>query len=188
MKNSNLGRLAAILALGIAAAAPSFAADSLTGKTSFGFQGVAAGNIVNGASVRSWTNGKFGWEANVAYGAMKISPEGEADIKANLTALEGKGMWALIERTNSKFYVGGKIAYGKYKLNDEDRKTETLDGHLTQFGVLAGTEFCIPQLPEVGFNFEVGYNITKTDNTIYGNAMDIRMHGVNVGIGIHYNF
>lgn len=185
MIKRTISTLALVLVASLAAAPPASAADSLTGKTSFGFQGVILGNYLNGVSVRQWTGNKFGWEGNLLYGNIKASA-GSMDLKGDMTALEAKGMYALVEKTNSKMYVGAKVAYGHYKL--EEGGDSLINGNLWQPGVLAGAEWCIPQLPEIGFNFEVGYNFTKTKPTVAGTEVDLKLHGTNVTFGVHYNF
>lgn len=186
MKKHTFGLVAAVLALNLAGAAPSFAQDSLTGKVGFGFQGLVAGNVINGASVRGWTANKFGWEGNLLYSYAKISAGGE-NYKGDLWGLEAKGLYALVERENSKMYVGAKFAYMPYEVK-VDGHGKVFDGHLIEPGVLAGAEFCIPNLPEVGINFEVGYNYIKSDNTVVGDSLDAKYHGINAGVGIHYYF
>lgn len=185
MIKRTLSTLTIVLAASLASAPTVAAADSLTGKTAFGFQGVILGNYLNGVSARQWTNGKFGWEGNLLYGNLKASA-GSMDITGDITALEAKGMYSLVEKTNSKMYVGAKLAYGHYKLEYDGYSL--INGNLWQPGVLAGAEWCIPQLPEVGFNFEVGYNFAKTKPTIGGSDVDLKLHGTNVTFGVHYYF
>jgi hypothetical protein len=185
MMKGKSGSMAILLAASLVGAAPSFAQDSLTGKTSFGFQGVVTGNMLNAASLRGWTANKFGWEGNLLYSHVKVNVN-DMSLKGDLWGVEAKGLYALIERTNSKMYVGAKFAYLPYELKYDGRKV--VDGHLLQPGVLAGAEFCIPSLPEVGINFEVGYSYIKSDNTIVGNDLEMKYDGINAGVGIHYYF
>ena len=77
--------------------------------------------------------------------------------------VEIKAMYAFIVRTNSRFYVGGKFAYGQYEREaDED----LIDGKIYIPGIFVGAEWNFPSVPEVGFNFEVGYNYVIDRNEI----------------------
>lgn len=61
-------------------------------------------------------------------------------------------------------------------------------------GILVGAEWNFPSLPELGFNFEVGYNyvIDKNSGTFASLPqeldVDLKLHGINVGAGIKYYF
>jgi hypothetical protein len=98
-------------------------------------------------------------------------------------------MYALIVRSNSKFYAGAKLGYGQADL--KVGTTKVVDG--TDFwtpGVLVGAEWSFPTFPEVGFNFEVGYSgiIYNSSKLIDDADIDLRLHGVNAAIGLHYYF
>lgn len=119
-----------------------------------------------------------------------------ADFDAKLWMLEIKGMYAFLVRPNSRFYAGGKFAYGSYSGGaDLMGANVALDGKVYIPGILVGAEWNFPSLPELGFNFEVGYNYVINDNTgstnqIPGYALDVdlKMHGINVAAGIKYYF
>ena len=172
-----------------------FAADEATknfisSKVGIGYQGMIAGNLLNGASVRYRAGDRIGLEGNFFLGAVKATFDGEDAIDADIWSLEAKVMYAVIVRSNSKFYVGAKVGYGMADLKLGD--TKVVDG--TDFwtpGVLVGAEWSFPTIPEVGFNFEVGYSgIIYNSSKIKDDAVDIdlRLHGVNAAIGLHYYF
>lgn len=173
-------------------AAPSFAADKY--KIGVGYQGLIAGNYLNGLSVRGWfgPNTAIGVEGNLFYGSMKgtVNDIPEIDMTANLWMIEVKGMYAFLVRPNSRFYAGGKFAYGKYKA--DSNSATVVDGHMYIPGILVGAEWNFPSLPELGFNFEVGYNYVIDKTTMgaggVGNELDLKLHGINVGAGIKYYF
>ena len=190
MKRRILGYVAVVATVICLCAAPSFAADNF--KIGVGYQGLVAGNILNGASVRGWYSfGKMaaGAELNGFYGAAKLSVDGSSnDLSADLWLVELKPMFAFLVRDNSRFYAGLKGAYGKY---NSKASSDLIDGKFWMGGALVGAEWNFPALPEVGFNFEVGYNYVSDCNTIGsgpGTDVDIKLHGINVGAGIKYYF
>jgi hypothetical protein len=169
-----------VMLAGLCSVAPAFAGDNTDSKLGFGFHGVVVGNALNAASLRGWS-GKLGWEANALYGKLEVSPKGGSSRKADAFGLELKGLYTLVSRSNSQLYAGAKFAY----IDAKEDLSGDLKAKVYQPGVLVGSEFCIPQLPEVRFDFEVGYNYAWTNNV---NKLDLKAHGVNVGLGIHYNF
>lgn len=190
MKRRILGYVAVVATVLCLCAAPSFAADNF--KIGVGYQGLVAGNILNGASVRGWYslgNMAVGGELNGFYGAAKLSVTGMTDdVSADLWLIELKPMFAFMVRENSRFYAGLKGAYGRYNA----KQTFTaVDGRFWMGGALVGAEWNFPSLKEVGFNFEVGYNYISDNNTSDlspGTDVDIKLHGINVGAGIKYYF
>ena len=180
MKRRILGYVAVMVTVICLCAAPSFAADNA--KIGFGFQGLIAGNMLNGASVRAWLgpNTAIGLEGNLFYGALEVD---DTDIDADLFMLEIKAMYAFIIKTNSRFYAGGKFAYGQYDLDPYN-----FEGKMYIPGIFVGAEWNFPSLPEVGFNFDVGYNYVIDNNEIDGNDVDLNLQGVNVALGIKYYF
>jgi hypothetical protein len=176
-----------------------FAADEadkkfISNKVGVGYQGMSAGNFLNGLSVRGWIGDRIGLEASGFYG--KASAEVEAygskyEMKGDLWMIEAKGMYALVARDYSKFYAGGKIGYGQINASNMPY-AEVIDG--TSFltpGLFVGSEWSFPQLPEVGFNFDVGYswliynNKLNEDPYVY---LNLNMSGITATFGIHYYF
>jgi hypothetical protein len=186
MKRRILGYVAVMVTVICLCAAPSFAADNY--KIGVGYQGMLSGNLLNGLSVRGWfgPNTAIGVEGNLIYGALTVDPSfDDQDLDADLFMFEIKAMYALIVKTNSRFYVGGKLGYGQYSIDPIK-----VDGDLWNPAIFVGAEWNFPSLPEVGFNFEVGYNFIF-DNTELGDGdeeVDLGLHGINVGLGIKYYF
>ncbi|MEE9913745.1 MAG: porin family protein [Deltaproteobacteria bacterium] len=189
MKRKILGYVAVMVTVICLCAAPSFAADNF--KIGVGYQGLIAGNVLNGLSVRGWFGPKtaIGVEANGFYGSAKISVDGSSsDLSADLWMIELKPMYAFIVRDNSRFYGGLKGAYGKF---NSSASSDLIDGSFWMGGLLVGAEWNFPVLPEVGFNFEVGYNYISNSNDVGSSpstGVDIKLHGINVGAGIKYYF
>jgi hypothetical protein len=184
MKRRILGYVAVMVTVICLCAAPSFAADNA--KIGVGYQGMFAGNLLNGLSVRGWVgpNTAIGVEGNLFYGGLTIKDfSGGEDLDASLLMLEIKAMYAFIVRTNSRFYAGGKFAYGQYKLDPID-----FDGKVYIPGIFVGAEWNFPSLPELGFNFDVGYNYVMDRNDAGGDDVDLNLHGINVGMGVKYYF
>ena len=153
---------------------------------------MVAGSFLNGISVRGWIGDRVGLEASGFYGSVKTSIEeggyGKTDFDADLWLVAAKAMFAVVSRTYSKFYIGGKIGYGQINAKDFGE----VDGSsvLTP-GVFIGSEWSFPQLPEVGFNFDVGYSWLIYDNKINEDPyvyMDLNLSGVSATFGIHYYF
>jgi hypothetical protein len=165
-------------------AAPSFAADNY--KVGVGYQGMFAGNMLNGLSVRGWfgPNTAIGVEGNVFYGAMKAETSLTSDeLDADLWMGEIKAMYAFLVKPNSRFYAGAKFAYGQYSVDPVD-----FEGKVYVPGIFVGAEWNFPSLPEIGFNFDVGYNYIIDNNDVEGEDIDLKLHGINVSAGIKYYF
>ena len=181
--------LMVFLSVGSVFAADEAGKNFISSKVGIGYQGMIAGNLLNGASVRGWIGDRIGLEGNFFLGAVKATAYGQDAIDADIWSVEAKVMYAVIARSNSKFYVGAKVGYGMADLKWMGEKV--VDG--TDFwtpGVLVGAEWSFPTIPEVGFNFEVGYsgiiyNSSKLPNDF---DVDLRLHGVNAAIGLHYYF
>jgi len=88
-----------------------------------------------------------------------------------------------VVRPNSRFYAGAKFGYGQFSVEPVD-----FDGKVYIPGILVGAEWNFPSLPEVGFNFDVGYNYILNKNEVNGNDVDLKLHGINVAAGIKYYF
>jgi hypothetical protein len=178
-----------------------FASDEVTknfisNKVGVGYQGMIVGNLLNGVSVRGWIGERVGLEGNFFLGDVKATTttNGNATLGmdstngtesyANVWNLEAKAMYALIVRSNSKFYVGGKIGYGRVDINAVNMQSFWTPG------VFVGSEYSLPSIPEVGLNFEVGYSgiIYNSTGLPECQSIDLRLHGVNAAVGIHYYF
>jgi hypothetical protein len=99
--------------------------------------------------------------------------------------LELKAMYAFIVRTNSRFYAGGKFGYGRL-----DADIVGYDAKVDAYvpAVFVGAEWNFPQLPELGFNFEVGYSYAILEGNDVLDGTDLDLSGINVGMGIKYYF
>jgi hypothetical protein len=143
--------------------------------------------------VRGWIGDRVGLEASGFYGrsSMEIEEggEGKYETKGDLWTIEAKAMYAFIVRNYSKFYAGGKIGYGQI---DTSGGYEGIDG--TSFwtpGLFIGSEWSFPQLPEVGFNFDIGYSWLIYDNHVNDDPymyVNLNLSGISASFGIHYYF
>lgn len=148
------------------------------GQLGVGYQGLffANGLMMNALSVR-WSPEPLGGQVLVG---RTTSKNNNNDNEASLLALQGKVFYTLIQRENSQFYAGGKfgLLFGE-STNAGGNKT---DGDGWVLGALVGTEWRFSELPEIGFNFEVGYDLATTDDP------DVDLTGITVSLGAHYYF
>lgn len=163
------------------AAACSVAAQDVTaqdgdqGAWGVGYQGILLGELFQGASVR------FSPDDSPMVAQIICSRfSGDIDIlDADIDTLEARLAYVLIQRTNSKFYVGGKLGYTMVEAGDIE-----VDG-LT-YGLLFGSEWNMAELPELGFNFDVGYDFRDWEVDVGTDTVDLNLDGINVTFGVHY--
>ncbi len=186
-----IGIMVALLVLGFAGCAQA-AEIGKDWKVGVGFESMYAGPLLNGLSVRAWT-GPLGMEADLLQGSAKVKVNGVGDdsesveTKANMWAGELKAMYAFVQKKNSNFYAGANVNYASFKVDVDDGSGK---GSLWTFGPFIGSEFNLDAVPELGFNFEVGYMFNSGKAEIDDTDVDakIDMYGINVGIGVHYYF
>ena len=188
MKRRFLGYVAAVAAVVCLFTVPTFAADNFNAnKLGIGYQGIFFGDVMSGLSARYWIGPKIGLEGNLFYGHASMKPEGGNESKGQLMMVDVKAMYAFLVRANSKFYAGGQLSYGYYDLK---YSSTSYSGYFLAPGLLAGAEWCFPQLPELGFNFELGYKyvIDRNKDDDSGTKVDMDLHGMNLSVGVHYYF
>jgi hypothetical protein len=187
-----IAMLMVFLSVGSVFAADDAGKNFIANKVGVGYQGMVAGSFLNGISVRGWIGDRVGLEASGFYGGVKAKIEeggyGTSDFDADLWIIEAKAMFAVVSRPYSKFYVGGKMGYGQ--INAKDFGAVDGSSVLTP-GVFIGSEWSFPQLPEVGFNFDVGYSWLIYDNKLNEDPyvyMNLSLSGINATFGVHYYF
>jgi hypothetical protein len=163
-----------------------FAADDaknfISNKVGVGYQGMVVGSFLNGISVRGWIGDRIGLEGSGFYGKADVKEDDYKMLDADLWTIEAKAMYAIIVRSYSKFYAGAKIGYGQINATYGSDRIDN-KGFWTP-GAFIGAEWSFPQLPEVGFNFDVGYSGIIYDN----DNIEINLHGINATFGVHYYF
>jgi len=177
-----------VVALMAFLAAPALAEDNyLSNKVGVGYQGMMADDYLNGISVRGWINDNIGLEGSLFYGGMGIEADSFEVADADLMLFEAKAMYAFIVKSNSRFYAGAKFGYGMINL---DAYEETLlDDSLWSLGTFIGAEWNWSEIPELGFNFDVGYNyINYEEDFDGGHELEISLDGIAATFGIHYYF
>jgi hypothetical protein len=148
------------------------------GSLGVGYQGQFFDGIaLNALSVR-WNPAPLGGQVLIG---RATSDNNNSPAESTLTTLQGKIFYTLIQRKQSQFYAGGKfgLLFGE-TTNNGGVKTDN-DGVV--LGALVGTEWRFSELPEIGFNFEVGYDFSNQDN-----STDIDTTGIVVSLGAHYYF
>ncbi|MEI7824319.1 MAG: hypothetical protein WCI01_03395 [Chlorobiaceae bacterium] len=180
-KTVGLVALALALGAGTASAAPN------AEKFGLGYQGVFAGNFLQGVSGRYWFSDTIAGEVNLFYGTVgvnDVTPGGDhlGDADALLGAV--KVMYAPVVKANSRFYVGLEGGLGSVGLNvfgDEVLPNSSV----WTVEPLFGAEFFLSEIPELGFNFEVGY---KFHHLNFNDSVDLNIDGTTVAVGAHYYF
>lgn len=150
------------------------AADDEVGNIGIGYQGVVLGNLLNGVAVRG-KPAPLGWQVELVQGMADLDgPE------VDLLIVKGKAYYALVERDNSCLYAGASVGYWSICLDD------VLGIDVDGFSVapLIGAEWNFAELPELGFNFEVSYEIDQLEV----DDADIGLFGVTVSTGVTYYF
>jgi hypothetical protein len=160
-----------------------------------GYQGLLAGSFVQGVSARMWT-GDLMVEANIGYGTIGVETSGSSwsdSSDATLMMTELKAAYALVVNPHSRFYVGMSASYTDLTLEskyndswDSWSSEESINGYMIR--PLFGVEYYFTEMPELGFNFEVGYNLTSWEVDDDDTDVDVKLDGVAVSLGAHYYF
>ena len=163
----------------------------LSNRVGVGYQGMISGDLINGISVRGWIGDNFGLEGSLLYGGVGVDvPQGEL-LSADVTLFEAKAMYAFIVKSNSRFYLGAKLGYGQVELEMFDGELKILDDDFWTAGAFVGAEWSFPTIPEVAFNFDVGYNYIKYEDNLFdeeGGEIELTLDGIAATFGIHYYF
>lgn len=157
-----------------------------------GYQGIFPGSM-NGISARGWLRDKWGWDLTLFHMMVTAELDG-VESETSAFVLDGRFMYAIFLRKNSKFYIGGELGYGNLDMEvDIEGLGASLEGSLFIFNPMIGSEFFFTEIPELGFNWEVGYKIVSTD--IETNVADVEevdldldIKGCDIIIGVHYYF
>jgi len=110
---------------------------------------------------------------------------------ASVLTLQGKFYYRLIERKNSDFYIGGLLGFARYDAEWDPVVGPTDEENYNSFilGFLAGVEWRFNELPELGFNFELGYNLEWSNLEDWGgDEEDAMFAGTSVSMGATYYF
>ena len=105
----------------------------------------------------------------------------EAGTDSDGWTIQARCFYTLISRPNSDFYIGASAGYGKSEYETSSSEWDT-DAILV--GALLGVEWHFTELPELGFNFEIGYNAAFVDEE----GDDDTWEGTFVSLGAHYYF
>lgn len=167
-----------------------------------GYQAMFLGEFLQGASVRAWVDNKWGFEGNIMQASMDVDVDVtdysdpndnyETGADGDLFFLSGKVMYAPIIKENSQFYVGFELGYGQANLDVDYLVGADLEADVLAFGPLFGAEYRFQGIPELGFNWEVGYRFgdASGDGETNGGKtdLDLSLSGITVCLGVHYYF
>jgi opacity protein-like surface antigen len=150
------------------------------GSFGIGYQGVMYDNATLNAMSFRWNPSRLGGQ--ILLGQM-YSEVSDSEAETTWFTLQGKVLYTLIQRSNSSFYIGGKLGF---MIEDEkdDAGISLEDKDAWVLGALLGTEWRFSELPEIGFNFEVGYDLVNSDD----NGTEEDMNGIVVSVGANYYF
>lgn len=154
------------------------------GNIGVGYQGVVMGNLLSGLAVRGQP-APIGWQVELVQGMLEVDPSGGSALEADIMILKGKGYYALIERANSSFYVGASLGYWMAEI-DPGGGSADIDGF--SIAPLMGAEWNFEELPELGINFEISYEIEMLEADASGSTADINAYGIAVSTGVTYYF
>lgn len=151
-----------------------------------GYQGMFLGNLLNGASGRYWMSENMGFEMDLFHLYTDINlpaGAGVAATHAHVIDFMEKVLYAPIVKENSRFYVGAQVGYGVLIIKGDGNDTNMITA-----GPLMGAEYHFQGLPELGFNFEVGYLWNYVFQGVDPADTDVHLLGINVALGVHYYF
>ncbi|ACF11658.1 hypothetical protein Cpar_1255 [Chlorobaculum parvum NCIB 8327] len=181
--------LSAVLLALLCGSGTSFASDKTdegcnTKQFSLGYEGVFAGDVLQGLSSRYWFNENLGGELNLFYGRVGVDFD-YSDTNADLFLAELKMLYAPIVKENSRFYVGLEGGIGSI---GGDTIPDDVDITVYTISPLIGTEFRFAEIPDVCFNWEVGYKFHRVNVDTEEGDVDVNIDGTFVTLGAHYYF
>ncbi len=165
--------LSSAVALAAVLAAPAAMATDTAGKFGAGLSKVIEEDTVAVAG-RYWFSEDRGVQGTLYY---QDDEQGNTELTSYAAGL--KGIYAPIVRDNSKFLLSFEAGYASAELETPIGDDET-DGWYV-FPAM-GAEFMLNGLPELGFNFEVGYRYENSDD------LDAQSEGITGTVGGVYYF
>jgi hypothetical protein len=189
---------AALLAL-LCGSGTALAADNEgcnTKKFSLGYEGVFAGDFLQGLSTRYWFSNNVGGELNLYYGRVGLKGDvpilGDIDADADLFHASAKILYAPVVKQNSRFYVGLEGGIGSIGSIGAENNDVDLPGDISIYTIspLIGAEFRFSEIPDLCFNWEVGYKFQQIswDGDDADDEIDVNIDGTFVTLGAHYYF
>lgn len=150
----------------------------LSGRWGVGYQGLASQSsyYLNGVSIRSWFNDDFGAQGTLFY--YNSQQEKNKDTTQFIATI--KGMYSPIVSKHSRFFIGAELGGGN---NAENGKNTTMFLVRPSFGA----EFGFSEIPDLGFNFDVGYTYSTNDRK-GSSENDSTVDGTSVSCGVAYYF
>lgn len=195
--------LALMLALmGVCAPYAQSSEGGVAKRFSLGYHGIITGDFAQSISSRVWLSEDLGIEGNLYFARIGVTAEREVEewvnvngdwtrrtytekdeYSANLFALTAKAMYAPVVKDNSKFYLGVELGFGRASAQADSEEFD--DGtSLFTFSPLMGAEYRFSELPELGFDWEVGYRL----NYMSVDEIDLSLGSISTAFGVHYYF
>jgi hypothetical protein len=185
--------LALVCGYGTTLAAENYQDGPNPKKFSLGYEGVFAGDVLQGLSTRYWFNQNVGGELNFYYGKVGVTSNvtapvvGKVDGDASLLYGSAKILFAPVVKQNSRFYLGLEGGIGSV---DANWGGYNLPGDITVYSVspLIGSEFRFTEISDLCFNWEVGYRFQRAKWTNDPTEVKVNVDGTFVSLGAHYYF
>ena len=116
----------------------------------------------------------------------QASYDDDGGDNGTMLSLQGQLLWSFIQRANSRFYAGA--ALGVEMIEQEDNAgAKFQDESIINFGGLVGAEWWMSELPELAFNFDVGYYFSSWEDDAPP-ATEGTHNGIVVALGATYYF
>ena len=168
------------------------AEDPNVQKISLGYEGILAGNVLQGVSTRYWFTSNLGGELNGYFGRVGVNADNWIYDESHASLLMGsaKVLYAPVVKAHSRFYVGLEGGIGNIGVEvDDNDALPGIDVNVFTVSPLIGSEFYFAEMPELGLNWEVGYRFQSIniDSDTAGDV-DLKLDGTFVTLGAHYYF
>lgn len=187
MKKKCISIAVFLLALSCGSGSAIAAEGPNTGKLSLGYQGIIAGDFLQGVSSRYWVTNNIGSELNVFYGTAGIDFHDSYtdNYDGDVLLTTAKFLYAPVVKEHSRFYVGIEGGAGTLR-----GKSDNNSKHSSIYAIspLFGAEFNLAGIPELGLNWEVGYKYCGATYKRNGENVDVNISGTFVSLGAHYYF
>ncbi len=147
-----------------------------------GYQALLVNEYANGVSLRCWFSPRIGFQASYHHFRSERRADFLETIGYTSYFAGAQLFYAPIVRENSRFYLGFEGGYGY----ERPKGGMGSDHSFWAVSPLFGVEYRFQGLPEIGFNFEVGYRALVIEQKGFDIKYETR--DIWVGFGAAYYF